>query len=93
MRKKEENERKKRFGSEKKEKNSDKEEEYEELTPGQFKIESKPLSQEKPNKKQLESREKGRILMEMKEIFGNERSAQYFKFITENFHEGEAGII
>ena len=31
--------------------------------------------------------------MEMKEIFGSERSAEYFKFITENFHEGEAGII
>ena len=31
--------------------------------------------------------------MEMKEIFGNERSAEYFKFINENFQEGEAAII
>ena len=29
----------------------------------------------------------------MKEIFGPKRAAEYFKFINDNFSEGEANII
>lgn len=45
------------------------------------------------NKKQAEIREKGKILMQMKQIFGPERSSEYYKFINEHFEEGEDAIL
>lgn len=38
-------------------------------------------------------REKGKTLMAMKDLFGPERSKQYFKFIENNFKLGQDAII
>ena len=38
-------------------------------------------------------REKGKILLKMKEIYGNEEAKIYYKFIEENFELGEERII
>lgn len=63
----------------------------------EFPIKAVSLPKEEPKTelkgKQANIREKGRILMNMKEIFGAERSNTYFKFIEQNFELGEAGII
>ena len=44
----------------------------------------------KPNKsnKGLEMREKGKILLAMKERFGQEKAPEMFKFIDEHFELG-----
>ena len=51
----------------------------------------KKVSQVK-NEKQI-LREKGRILMQMKELFGQERSKELFKYIEENFELGQEKIV
>ena len=38
-------------------------------------------------------RQKGKILIEMKELFGAEKSKEYFKFIEANFKLGRDKII
>jgi hypothetical protein len=38
-------------------------------------------------------RTKGKILLQMKDLFGNEDSKAYYKFIEENFELGEEQII
>ena len=47
---------------------------------------------EREKKKEM-IREKGKILIEMKELFGEEKSKELFKFIEENFHLGQEKIV
>lgn len=45
----------------------------------------------KPNPAEI--REKGRILIEMKEIFGDDKTKELFKFIEENYKLGQEKIV
>ena len=47
---------------------------------------------EKEKKKEM-IREKGKILIEMKELFGEDKSKELFKFIEENFELGQERIV
>ena len=38
-------------------------------------------------------REKGKILMQMKDLFGEEKSKELFKFIEENYDLGQDKIV
>jgi len=38
-------------------------------------------------------RTKGRVLLTMKEMFGEGNGKEYFKFIEQNFNLGEQGIL
>lgn len=38
-------------------------------------------------------REKGKIFIEMKELFGEDKSKELFKFIEENFELGQEKIV
>jgi len=38
-------------------------------------------------------REKGQILIQMKDIFGEEKSKEYYQFIEKNFQQGAEKII
>ena len=40
-----------------------------------------------------EMKKKGKILIDMKDLFGPERSKEYFRFIEENFAQGRNAII
>lgn len=56
------------------------------------KKQEKPLSKEKVEMKE-DARNKGKIFLQMKDLFGNQNAKEYFKFIEANYELGQEAII